>query len=301
MSKFAALNRKLSLNGKHYLVVGGTQGIGKATALSLGSLGASVSLVGRNQDRGNSVLKELQSRGIQDQSFKFYSVDVTSIANVKKFCRDFKNSNTKLDGMVLCAGGLNYGPRRVTNENVELTFAVNYLSRFSLIKNLMVLLEKSHGRVVNCLGAGNGTAIDLDDLQLEKESYFPFFIRAASQLATMTDITTREFAKRYPKVLNYHLFPGIINTNGLANQGFPVVLTYLQSLFGWLVAQDPKNAGELITFMLTSDEFGKSENNGGLVSPSGFMLKPIQFITDGGSGLASKVFNYADQLETQLE
>ncbi|KAJ3256779.1 hypothetical protein HK103_005153 [Boothiomyces macroporosus] len=284
----------------HYLVVGGTQGIGKATAISLGSLGASVSVVGRNKDRGNQVVSELQSKSASTQSFQFYSLDVTSISKVKQFCQDFKNRNAKLDGMVLCAGGLNFGPRRVTSESLELTFAMNYLSRFSLIKNLIDILEKGNGRVVNCLGAGNGTAIDADDLQLEKESYVPFFIRAASQHATMTDITTREFASRYPKVLNYHLFPGIVNTNGLANQGFPQVLTYLQGMFGWIVAQDPKNVGELITYILTSDEFGKSENNGGLVSPSGSLMKPNKFIVEGGKELGSKIFDYADNLETEL-
>ncbi|KAJ3269860.1 hypothetical protein HDV01_000866 [Terramyces sp. JEL0728] len=300
MSKFAALNQKLSLAGKHYLVVGGTQGIGKATAISLGSLGASISIVGRNTERGNQVIAKLQSISKPTQSFNFFSVDVTSISNVKRFCHDFKTKNPSLDGLVLCAGGLNYGPRRVTNENIELTFAMNYLSRFSLIKNLIPLLEKTNGRVVNCLGAGNGAAIDLDDLQLEKESYFPFFIRAASQHSTMTDITTREFAKKHPKVASHHLFPGIVNTDGLANQGFPSVLTFLQGMFGWIVAQDPKNVGQLITYILTSDEFGKPENNGGLVSPSASLMKPIKFIQDGGQELANKVFEYADGIESKL-
>jgi 3-oxoacyl-[acyl-carrier protein] reductase len=49
----------LDLTGKNALVCGSTQGIGKATAVELAHLGASVTLVARNEAKLKAVLKEL--------------------------------------------------------------------------------------------------------------------------------------------------------------------------------------------------------------------------------------------------
>ena len=59
----------LNLEGKNALVCGSSQGIGKAAAMELAELGATVTLVARNEDRLKSVLAELdtskgQSHGI---------------------------------------------------------------------------------------------------------------------------------------------------------------------------------------------------------------------------------------------
>jgi len=50
----------LNLRGKHALVCGSTQGIGKATAIELAMLGAQITLVARNEDKLRSVVNELQ-------------------------------------------------------------------------------------------------------------------------------------------------------------------------------------------------------------------------------------------------
>lgn len=49
----------LDLNGKHAVVCGSTQGIGKAAAIELASLGAAVTLMARNEKKLQSVLSEL--------------------------------------------------------------------------------------------------------------------------------------------------------------------------------------------------------------------------------------------------
>ena len=58
----------LSLKGKNALVCGSTQGIGKATAIELASLGASVILMARDEKKLKSTLGELPSSN-QDHSF----------------------------------------------------------------------------------------------------------------------------------------------------------------------------------------------------------------------------------------
>lgn len=52
----------LRLDGRHALVCGSTQGIGKASALELAALGARVTLLARNEGKLKEVCKELEQR-----------------------------------------------------------------------------------------------------------------------------------------------------------------------------------------------------------------------------------------------
>jgi len=51
----------LDLRGKRALVCGSTQGIGKAAALELALLGASVTLIARNEEQLEKVKRELSA------------------------------------------------------------------------------------------------------------------------------------------------------------------------------------------------------------------------------------------------
>lgn len=57
----------LNLNGKRALVCGSTQGIGKASAVELARLGASITLVARNEEKLKNVLQELPATSGQHE------------------------------------------------------------------------------------------------------------------------------------------------------------------------------------------------------------------------------------------
>src|SRR5258708_239938 len=59
----------LNLTGKNALVCGSTQGIGKATAIELALLGATVTLLARDETKLKSVLKELPNKDGQKHNF----------------------------------------------------------------------------------------------------------------------------------------------------------------------------------------------------------------------------------------
>ena len=59
----------LDLTGKRALVCGSTQGIGKATAIELALLGASVTLLARNEEKLQLVLQELSLQNGQLHDF----------------------------------------------------------------------------------------------------------------------------------------------------------------------------------------------------------------------------------------
>lgn len=54
---------QLDLTGRHALVGGGSQGIGRAAALELAALGANVSVIGRDRERLDATLDELAAAG----------------------------------------------------------------------------------------------------------------------------------------------------------------------------------------------------------------------------------------------
>ncbi|KAI8921675.1 hypothetical protein BC831DRAFT_552939 [Entophlyctis helioformis] len=315
MSKFSQTNALLNLSGRHILVVGGTQGIGAATAKACASLGASVTILGRNTTLGASVVASLEqtARDKEKQSFAMQVVDVTSIKSVKEFCKELraKSGSNSLDGLVLCAGGLNWGPRRETAEGIESTFALNYLSRFVLVRELLPLLQASnHGaRVVNVLSPGQGGAINTTDWQLKQPSAFSF-VKVHNQILSMTDVITGEFARRYGHaseaakashpVSFFHMFPGLVNTKELRNQGLPSYIYGPVEFLAPLIATPPETTAQTIVHLLASEEFGRPERNGGLVGPRTQVLRPVKAVVEGGDALVQQVWNYSNELANSL-
>lgn len=59
----------LNLNGKRALVCGSTQGIGKASAVELALLGASITLVARDEEKLKSVINELHTSSSQTHHY----------------------------------------------------------------------------------------------------------------------------------------------------------------------------------------------------------------------------------------
>ncbi len=59
----------IDLSGKNALVCGSTDGIGKAIALELAELGASITLFARNQDKLKSTIKLLDTSGSQSHDY----------------------------------------------------------------------------------------------------------------------------------------------------------------------------------------------------------------------------------------
>ena len=59
----------LNLTGKRAIVCGSTQGIGKAAAIELASLGASITLIARNEEKLKQVMAELPQKPEQVHNY----------------------------------------------------------------------------------------------------------------------------------------------------------------------------------------------------------------------------------------
>ena len=156
------------MRGKVCLVTGATSGLGHATARALASAGADVIVVGRDQERGERVRSELEQLGGEAKP-TLCLCDLSSQRQLKELVGTLGERLGRLDVLVNNAG-VDVGRRELTEDGLELTFAVNHLASFVLTLLLTDALRASEAaRVITVTsGAHNQGKIDFDDPQGER-------------------------------------------------------------------------------------------------------------------------------------
>src|SRR5215212_4096001 len=153
---------------KVFLITGATSGIGRATAMGLANMGASVVMVGRNRGRGEAAMAEIKEKS-GNASVDLMLADVSSQEQIRRLADEFKDAYPRLDVLINNAGV--FRSKRVTTaDGLETTFVVNHLAYFLLTNLLLDVLKASTpSRIVNVSSGdhSNGT-IDFDDLRGEK-------------------------------------------------------------------------------------------------------------------------------------
>jgi retinol dehydrogenase 14 len=181
------------MDEKVCLITGATSGIGKATAMGLANMGASVVMVGRDQGRGEAALAEIKE-GSANTSVDLMLADLSSQEEIRRLAGEFKEVYPRLDVLINNAG-LFRSERITTADGLETTFAVNHLASFLLTNLLLDGLEISApSRIVNVSSGDHASGtIDFDDLQAEK-GYKGAKAYSQSKLANV--LFTYELAKR---------------------------------------------------------------------------------------------------------
>lgn len=158
----------LSYRGKHVLVTGSTDGLGREIARALAADGAHVILHGRNVERGQALVDEITKSGIG--SARFIAADFSSLPAVRAFADLVARDYPKLDLLVNNAGIAFFeAPQRSANaDGQELQFVVNYLAGWILVNRLKPnLVAAAPSRIIN-VASGSASPIDFDDVMLEK-------------------------------------------------------------------------------------------------------------------------------------
>ncbi|RUS25511.1 hypothetical protein BC938DRAFT_472047, partial [Jimgerdemannia flammicorona] len=98
-------NSTLDLTRKTALILGGTQGIGKAIAARLAALGTSISIAGRNEAAGAAVIAELEtvSPPATKARFAFHKVDVSLMSEIRSKVSRFGGFELKTSYSVINA------------------------------------------------------------------------------------------------------------------------------------------------------------------------------------------------------
>jgi NAD(P)-dependent dehydrogenase (short-subunit alcohol dehydrogenase family) len=173
------------------LVTGATDGLGTRISLELARRGATVLLHGRNPERCEAALVEIR-RETGSKELHSYLADFSSLDAVRGLAEQIFSEHDRLD-VVINNAGIISSERKVTEDGLELTFAVNYLGHFLLTSLLLPLLRDSTpARVVNVASAAQ-RPIDFDDVML-KRRYDGLKAYSQSKLAQV--MFTLELAER---------------------------------------------------------------------------------------------------------
>lgn len=141
----------LSLAGKTALVCGSTQGIGKATAMELSNLGATVVLLARNEESLKSVLNELLTPDSQKHSFLV--ADFSQPAQLKKVIQNFVSEGNKVNILVNNSGGPKGGAiKDASPDEFLLAFNQHLICNHILAQTLYPgMIESGYGRIINVI------------------------------------------------------------------------------------------------------------------------------------------------------
>jgi NAD(P)-dependent dehydrogenase (short-subunit alcohol dehydrogenase family) len=189
------MGRTYDLTGRVVLITGATDGLGRALAAAAHDAGATVLVHGRDEDRIEDTVAEIDTGAAPIRS---YRADLSSLAEVHRLAEEVLAAEPSLHVLVNNAGigGRTGGVERreVSADGYELRFAVNYLAGFLLTERLLGRLrESAPARIVNVSSLGQ-QAIDFDDVDLEHTSYTGTRAYCQSKLAQI--LFTYELAER---------------------------------------------------------------------------------------------------------
>jgi NAD(P)-dependent dehydrogenase (short-subunit alcohol dehydrogenase family) len=255
-----------ALAGKTALITGANSGIGYQAALELARHGAHVYLACRNAEKGHAALSRLHVEA-PGASAEVVLLDVSSIADVKRFAAEFLADHPTLDLLINNAGVMAFPTRQVTPEGFERQFATNHLGHFALTGLLLPALGATPApRVVTVASLAHRSGkIDFDDLQMEK-SYKPWDAYGQTKLANI--LFARELARRSAGtgLLSLAVHPGVSQTSIVDNgPGANDLKTKLIFTFGKFLTQTDA-AGALPTLYAATSPHAHS---GEYIGPDG--------------------------------
>jgi NAD(P)-dependent dehydrogenase (short-subunit alcohol dehydrogenase family) len=198
------------LEGKRFLITGGTSGIGKEAARELARAGAHVTITARSIAKGEQTCKEISSSRVD-----VIELDLTDLTSVRKAARAVAEP---IDVLILNAGVMAI-PFAKTADDFEMQMGTNHLGHFAFAG---LLREKVRSRIVSVSSQahrtgsfGDGSTGVIRDICLGRNKYNAWGAYGASKLANL--LFTFELERR-ARLNNWSFsafaaHPGYSNTN----------------------------------------------------------------------------------------
>jgi len=236
------------MHGKQVLITGATRGIGLAAAEALAARGANVAIVGRNKTALRIAAARVTAAQRKAAAVDTLIADLSSQAAVRKLAAEVLARYPRLDVLVNNAGAM-HTRRQVTEDGIELTWAVNHLAPFLLTMLLRDRLQASApARIVTTASAAHqGARIPFADLNAER-SYRGFERYGQTKLANILFMS--ELARRLEGsgVTATCFHPGLVATGFNRNNGLIMDLgmTILRP-----VSRSPQKGAETLVWLAT--------------------------------------------------
>lgn len=141
----------INFQGKRALVCGSSQGIGKACAIELANLGASITLFSRNKASLEQVKSELNTD--HGQQHQVLVADFSQPEQVKSAILANIEASSGYDVLINNTGGPAPGPAHVADADEFINaFNLHLVSNHHLVQALIPSMkEKQYGRIINVI------------------------------------------------------------------------------------------------------------------------------------------------------
>lgn len=244
----APLGNADNMAGRTCLITGASGGLGKATALGLARLGASVIMACRDETRGEVDRAEVEARS-GNKDVKLVVLDLASQQSVREMAARFKAECGRLDVLINNASVFK-GKRSVTPEGLETMFGTNHLGHFLLTNLLLEELKASpQARVIN-ITAPSTSKLNFDDLQGERK-FSALSAFGASKMCNL--LFTYDLARRLADtpVTSNALHPGLMKSNLMSEA--PAPIRWLTRLF----SSTPERASVSLLYLASSPRLSR--------------------------------------------
>jgi len=238
------------VRGKRVIITGGTGGIGLAAAEQLAALGAQLAIVARDPARAETAVARIGGAG-DGGSVDVLAADLSSQASVRALAAEALSRYERIDVLINNAGAMNR-TRQLTEDGLELTWAVNHLAPF-LLTNLLLerIVASAPARIITTTSdAHKGVLIPFDDMTAERGYSRQGFLRyGQTKLANI--LFTVELARRLQGrgVTANCVHPGVVATGFNRNNGalMGVVMTALKPF-----SRSPAKGAETLVWLADS-------------------------------------------------
>jgi NAD(P)-dependent dehydrogenase (short-subunit alcohol dehydrogenase family) len=240
-----------SLKDRICLITGATSGIGKATAVALARMDATVVVHGRNRQKCETTVNAIRKE-TGNQQVEALVADLASLQDTRRLAQEFAARHSQLHILVNNAG-LSLRLRKESTDGFELMFAVNHLAHF-LLTNLLLdtIVGSAPARIINVSsGLHRYAKMDFSDLQMMRK-FSAMRGYGVSKAANV--MFTYELARRVAgrNVTVNAINPGMTATNiGMEEGG---VFSATKKLMDRVMGRSAEQGADTVVFLAASPE-----------------------------------------------
>ncbi len=195
-------------NNRTVIITGGTSGIGKSTAFLMAEEGAYVIVVGRNTDKGQKIVSQIEEN---NGKAVFLECDVSKEENIIRLKKDVLEVCNRIDILFNNAGIWITEPlSKIDEQTYEKVLDVNLKSVLFMMKHFATDLKKAKGVIINNASMGG-----LENYTNGTKQYM--YCSAKAGVIKISKLAAKDMA---PDVRVNCICPGLIDTEIFINRDF---------------------------------------------------------------------------------